>query len=72
MVLEGGRPHKPRHFDAPGMTPDVWKIARKCWHKKTEERPDVHAVLESLESLVNPGMCAREAHSRLELESADL
>lgn len=61
MVLKGERPPKPRHFDAPGVTSAVWEIAQKCWHEEPKERPEVNVVLRSLESLVNPGMCARSA-----------
>ena len=63
MVSKGKRPSKPHSFDAPGMTPAVWKIAEKCWHQKAKERPKVNAVLQSLENLGNPGM---NAHSNLE------
>ncbi|KAF9643164.1 kinase-like protein [Thelephora ganbajun] len=55
MISEGKRPSKPRHFDAPGMTPMIWKIAQKCWHEKANERPEVDAVLQSLEVLANSG-----------------
>ncbi|KAF9647762.1 kinase-like protein [Thelephora ganbajun] len=54
MISEGERPSKPRHFDAPGMTSAVWKIAQKCWHEKASKRPEVDAVLRSLEALAKP------------------
>ena len=60
MITEGRRP-KPRSIDAPGMTPEVWKIAQKCWHKTAEERPEVNTVLRSLENIANSGMCAHKA-----------
>jgi hypothetical protein len=68
MVLKGKRPPKPRHFDAPGITPAVWKIAKKCWHEKARERPDVNAVLQDLEGLANPGpsMCTHQTRSYME------
>src|SRR6266403_1559481 len=56
LVPKGTRPTKPRHFDAPGMTPAVWKIAQKCWRQKAKERPEVYTVLRSLERLANPGV----------------
>jgi len=64
MISKGKRPQKPRSFDAPGMTPAIWKIAQKCWHAQARERPGVGAVLESLESLVNSGVCAHKVGSR--------
>ena len=68
LISKGKRPPKPRHFDAPGMTPAVWKIAKKCWHEKARERPEVNAVLQDLEDLANPGpgMCTHQTRSHLE------
>jgi hypothetical protein len=62
MVSGGKRPPKPRSFDAQGITPVVWKIAKQCWHQKAKERPEVNAVLKYLENLPNPspGMCTRD------------
>jgi len=62
MITKGSRPLKPRHLDAPGMTPEVWKIAQWCWLEKPEERPEVNAVLQHLENIANPGMCALTKH----------
>ena len=55
-VPRGGRPPKPRSFEAPGMSPGVWKIAKKCWHQNGEVRPDTKAILQSLEKLPKPGV----------------
>jgi hypothetical protein len=68
MISKGKRPPKPRHFDAPGITPAVWKIAKKCWHEKANERPEVNTVLQDLENLANPtpGVCIHETCSILE------
>ena len=68
LVLRGKRPPKPRHFDTPGMTPAVWKIAKRCWHEKARERPDVNTVLQDLEDLANPGpgMYTHQTRSCLE------
>ena len=64
MVLKGKRPAKPPSFDVPGMTPAVWKIAKSCWHQEAKKRPEVNAVLRSLE-LVDTGLCNYEARSYL-------
>ena len=65
MISKGKRPPKSRHFDAPGMTPAVWKIAKKCWHEKARERPEVNVVLQDLENLanLNPGVCIYQTRS---------
>ena len=68
MISKGKRPPKPRRFDAPGITPGVWKVAKKCWHEKAKERPEVDAVLQYLESIANTGGCAHEACSCLPWE----
>ena len=60
MVPKGKRPSKPLHFDVPGMSPAVWKIAERCWHEKPKERPEVNVVLGHLENLANPGVCTHE------------
>ena len=59
MILRGKRPLKPPRFEAPGMTPAVWKIAEKCWHEKAKERPEVSTILRYLETLANPGVYVR-------------
>ena len=66
LISKGKRPSMPRSFDVPGMTPAVWKIAKKCWHEKAKERPEVTSVLRYLENMSNPGECTREIRSRLE------
>jgi hypothetical protein len=63
LISKGKRPPKPRNFDAPGITPAVWKIAKKCWHEKAKERPEVDAVLRYLEDIANTGGCTHEACS---------
>ena len=55
VVLRGKRPEKPRRFDAPGITPAVWKVAKKCWHEKASGRPEVKKVLEDLQKIANSG-----------------
>jgi hypothetical protein len=68
MIAKGKRPPKPRRFDAPGITPAVWKIAKRCWHERANERPEVNAVLQDLENLAKPapGVYIHETCSFLE------
>ena len=61
LVFQGKRPSKPRRFEAPGITPEIWKIAEKCWHQKAKERPEVKTVLQDLENIVNAGGCTHSA-----------
>ncbi|KAF9789413.1 kinase-like domain-containing protein [Thelephora terrestris] len=61
MVSRGERPPKPRQFDAPGISPAVWKVAKTCWHKKAERRPEAKEVLRDLEKIANPGVCNHKA-----------
>ena len=60
MIMKGKRPPKPARFEAPGITPAVWKIAKKCWHQKAKERPEAKVVLQCLENLANPGECTHK------------
>ena len=60
-IMKGKRPSKPDHFDAPGITPGVWKIAKKCWRQNPEERPEANVVLQDLENLLQPNPCTRDA-----------
>ena len=69
LISMGKRPPKPSRFEAPGMTPVVWKIAEKCWRQKAKDRPEVDAVLQDLQSLADPGTCTHEASC---LETTDL
>jgi len=55
-ILLSQGPLKPHTFEVPGMTPAVWKIAKRCWHRKVEKRPELDTVLQYLENLANPGM----------------
>ena len=72
LISNGLGPIEPRQFEAPGMTTAVWKIAKRCWHRQAGERPEVNAVLRSLERIADPGMYAHEPRSRPERETADL
>jgi len=65
MVSKGKRPSKPARFEAPGITPAVWKIAEKCWHQKARERPEAKAILWRVENLANPGEYTHETFSCL-------
>ena len=58
-VLKKKRPLKPARFKAPGITPRVWKLAKKCWHQKPEKRPEANAVLQDLETLLQSNVCTR-------------
>ena len=53
-VLRGRRPQKPQ-FTAPGITPAVWNIAKKCWRAKAKERPELKEVLQELENIGKHG-----------------
>ena len=53
MVSRGERPSKPRRFEAPGITPEVWSIAERCWHKRAEKRPSSEAVLRNLQQITS-------------------
>lgn len=60
MIAKGKRPSRPHSFDAPGITPEVWKVAQKCWNGKVGERPEISTVLEMLEPLEKSGVCTDE------------
>jgi len=55
LVLKGKRPLKPRSFAAPGMTPAVWKITKKCWNEIPKERPEADTVLRYLQDIAHKG-----------------
>jgi len=57
QVSGGKRPEKPQHFEAPGLTPEVWEIAEMCWHDDPKKRPEAHTVLQHLEDLANSSTC---------------
>ena len=54
-LVPGERPQKPYPIEAPGFTPDVWKIAEMCWDQNPKKRPAVRTVLRHFEGLVNGG-----------------
>ena len=72
MISKGERPRKPRRFEAEGITSDVWKVAKKCWHEKAAGRPEVEEVLHSLEKIANPGVCTNDACTCSPWELIDL
>ena len=61
MISRGKRPPTPRRFDAPGTSKAVWKVAKKCWHERARDRPEIDEVLHDLEKVLNPGVCTRKA-----------
>ena len=72
LVTKGLGPPRPRRIETPGMSWAVWKIGKRCWHKNAEKRRGVNIVLQPLERLANPGMCARRAHYCFEGKVTDL
>ena len=64
MVLRGERPQKPRRFNAPGITAEVWNIAEQCWRKRAMDRPKVKNVLQDLEQVASSGEHTHEACPR--------
>lgn len=72
VTSKGKRPLKPARFEAPGITPEVWKIAKKCWHQKAEKRPEAHVVLRDLETLLQVNVCTRCTCTCLPWEVVDL
>ncbi|KAF9647855.1 kinase-like protein [Thelephora ganbajun] len=54
MVAKGKRPPKPASAEALGLTPGVWELTKKCWHKKSSRRPDTSEILAHLESMLSP------------------
>ena len=69
MISKGKRPPMPRRFDAPGISKAVWKVAKKCWHDRARERPEVNEVLQNLENILNSGVYA---HKMCTHESSEL
>ena len=63
LVLSDQRPQKPRRFDAPGITAEVWNISEQCWQRRAIDRPRVKDVLQDLEGIASSGKHAREACS---------
>lgn len=49
MVSKGDRPPKPASADVLGLTPAVWGLTKKCWHKKAAKRPGTSEILDHLE-----------------------
>ena len=73
MVSRGERPSKPRRFEAPGITPEVWSIAEGCWQKVMELRPYVEVVLLDLLQITSrKGEHAQEVRSYPQWEFIDL
>ena len=73
MVSSGKRPSRPRRFEAPGITPEVWSIAKRCWHERAEERPNAEAVLQDLRQITNRnGEHVQEVRSYPQREFIDL
>ena len=59
IIAKGERPSRPRPIDAPGMIPEVWKIAQKCWSEKADQRPEANKILQSLILLTKSGTCTK-------------
>lgn len=72
LISKGKRPSKPRRFEALGMTPGVWKVAKKCWNDKAKERPEVNDVLQNLQKIAKIGVCTHDACSCSPWELIDL
>lgn len=54
MVLRGERPPKPASAEGLGLTPAVWELTIKCWHRKAAKRPSASEALARLEGALLP------------------
>ena len=61
MISKGKRPQKPRNFNANGITPAAWKVAKNCWQEKARDRPEMDEALQDLEKIAKLGVCNHEA-----------
>jgi len=59
ILSKGRRPPKPRRFETPGITSEVWKVAKRCWHEKPRERPEAKNTLRDLERIASPASTRR-------------
>ncbi|KAF9651826.1 kinase-like protein [Thelephora ganbajun] len=50
MVTRGERPPEPVSAEALGLTPAVWELTKRCWHKKPAKRPNTSDILAHLEN----------------------
>ena len=54
MVSRGERPPKPVFAEVLGLTPALWELTIKCWHRKAAKRPNTSEVLARLEGALLP------------------
>ncbi|GFR50884.1 hypothetical protein Agub_g13174 [Astrephomene gubernaculifera] len=59
-VAAGYRPPRPRQMDKLPLA--LWELIEAGWHQDPVQRPDMDAVVETLEELVEP-LAAADAHS---------
>jgi len=50
LVARGRRPPKPVSGEALGLTPTIWELTKRCWHKNPAKRPDTSEILAYLEN----------------------
>ena len=61
IILEGKRPSEPDSFETAGISPEVWRIAKRYYHEKEKKRLGTNVVLEDPEALFQFGVYARRA-----------
>ena len=53
-VIEGERPGRPRGRQAAWFSDDLWEMLELCWKPQPCDRPDLDAILKSLERITQP------------------
>jgi len=53
-VIEGERPGRPRGRQAAWFSDDLWKMLQLCWEPRPCDRPDLGAIIKSLEGITQP------------------
>jgi len=49
MVMRGERPPWPVQAEALGLTPAIWKLTKRCWHKTPTKWPGTSEILACLQ-----------------------
>ena len=55
-IAAGRRPEKPEDAESVGLTDEMWKHLKKCWHQNHKHRPAAEEIVQKWQGFIQEGV----------------